>query len=111
MGARDRKPRGSLSEHGAPSATAAHLRRLASSRPAPDRSLALVSRRPRLAAGSEGFPAPVLHPVFGAGGADRTGRYGELELRPRREPRDERPALSVHARAGGGGTRGGLRNG
>src|SRR5437899_10495309 len=102
MGASDRKPRGSLSEHGAPSATAAHLRRLASSGPAPDRSLAMVSRRQRLAAGSEGLPAPVLHPVFRAGGTDRTGRYGELELRPCRESGDDRAALSVHVRAGDG---------
>src|SRR5207247_3947733 len=32
----------------------------------------------------------------------RTGRYGELELRPCRESGDDRAALSVHVRAGDG---------
>ena len=70
--------------------------------PAPDGGVAVVPRRRRRAAGGEGLPAPLLHPLLRAVGADRAGRHGELELRPRGEPRHHRAPVSLQLRDGPG---------
>src|SRR5262249_16806234 len=48
----------------------------------------------------EDRPAPVLHPLPGTVGAHRAGRHGELELRPRGEPRHHRAAAFLQLRDG-----------
>src|SRR5262249_25494719 len=72
-------------------APAAHARGLAPARPAPDRGLALVLCRPGHPGRGQEFPPRVLYPLFRPGRDDRAGRHGELELRPCREPRYNRP--------------------
>ena len=89
-----RRPRHDVSEHVAAGAPAAHARRVASARSAPDGGVALVPGRRRRAGRGEGLPAPLLHPLLGPVGADRAGRHGELELRPRGQPRHHRPPVS-----------------
>ncbi len=71
-------------------------------RTAPDRSVALVPRRQKCAAGGQELPARLLHPLFRAGRHDRAGRHGELELRACRQPRHDRAALPLQLRAGVG---------
>ena len=55
-------------------------------------------RRPR----SRSFLRDYYIRYSGPGGHDRAGRHGELELRPRRQPRHDRPPLSLQLRAGDG---------
>src|SRR6516164_5734043 len=64
MGPSHRQPWRNFPEHGAPPATAAHDRGLASAWPAPDRSVALVYGRQGGATGGQGFSARLLHSLF-----------------------------------------------
>ena len=50
--------------------------------------------------GGQGLPAPLLHPLLRPVGTHRAGRHGELELRPRREPRHHRAPASLQLRDG-----------
>ena len=50
--------------------------------------------------GGQGFPARLLHPLFRPRRDDRTGRHGELELRPCRQPGHDRASLPLQLRAG-----------
>ena len=75
-----------LPQHVLPAPPAAQHRRVASARPGPDRGLAVVPGGRLRAAGGQGVPAPVLHPLLRSRRPDRAGRHGELELRPRRQP-------------------------
>ena len=97
-----RRPRHDVPERVAAGAPAAHARRVASARPAPDGGVALVPGRRRRAGRGEGLPAPLLHPLLGAVGADRAGRHGELELRPQGQPRHHRAPVPLQLRDGPG---------
>ena len=77
-------------------------RRMATTRSLKNGSVALVSGRQRRAIGSERCHASLRHALFRPGWTDRTGRYGELELRFGCEPRRHRPALSLQLRDGTG---------
>src|SRR5204863_248590 len=48
----------------------------------------------------QGLPAPLLHPLLGPLGVDRTGRHGELELRAQGQPRHHRSPASLQLRDG-----------
>ncbi len=76
-------------------APTAHDRGVAPARAARNRGVALVSGRQGGPAGGQGFPARLLHPLFRSRRHDRAGRYGELELRPCREPRHDRPPFPL----------------
>jgi hypothetical protein len=84
-----------LAQHVLPRQPAAQPVRVASARPRVHRGLALLPGGRRCAAGSEGLPAHLLHALLRARRHDRAGRHGELELRHGRQPRCDRPALSV----------------
>src|SRR5262249_25744429 len=65
-----------VSERLAARAPAAHDRRVAPARAAPDGGMAVVPGRRRRAVRGEELPAPVLHALLRAGGAHRAGRHG-----------------------------------
>ena len=62
-----------LPQYVLPAAPAPQHRRLASPRPRPDRSVALVPGGPRGPAGSQGVPPPVLHPLLRSQRPHRAG--------------------------------------
>jgi phenylpropionate dioxygenase-like ring-hydroxylating dioxygenase large terminal subunit len=79
---------------------AAHLGGVASEECARDRGMAVLLCRPRRASTGQELPPRLLHPLLRAGGHDRAGRHGELELCARRQPRHDCATLSLQLRDG-----------